>query len=68
MWKEDRREPEDVPNLRELWKVPFHSWAGDGLAGPSMELVRRPGATLSTGPGPATKVPALTMFSYVSTA
>ena len=30
MWKGLWRKPRDVPNLRVLWKVRFHTWLGEG--------------------------------------
>jgi len=49
MWKVLQRKPRDVPNLRDLWKVRFHTRVDGGLAEPREALVRGPKPSASAG-------------------
>lgn len=62
MWKEVWRKPQDVPNLRVLWKVRFQTRVADGTAWPRRELVRGPGPTASAVSGPSDELPAKWRF------
>ena len=58
MWNEAWRKPQYVPNLRDLWKVRFHTRVGAGTAWPRGELVRGPGRSASAVSGLSDEVPA----------
>ena len=68
MWKEVWRKPQDVPNLRDLWKVRFHTRVDDGTAWPRRELVRGSGPTVSAVSETSDELPAKWRFPCVSRA